>query len=431
VTEEPWEDFPPAVPEALPCDVPAPVPIGEAIAAVVAGFLGWTLDAFDFFLVVIALPVIAKDFHVSESEIAFSLMLTLMFRPVGAFLFGLLADRYGRRLPMMLDLVFYSVVEVATAFSPNLGTFLVLRALFGIGMGGEWGVGTSLVMEKVPARWRGALSGLLQEGYAAGYLLSGVAAWFMLDRFGWRPMFLLGGLPALLALFIRFAIKESDVWQRTKAESWSHLGRTLASNWKLWIYLTLLMAMMNFASHGTQDMFPTFLESFRGMDPRTYSQVVIVMMIGAILGGILFGFLSDRLGRRAMMIAALLGALAVTPLWAFSSTTAAILAGAFLMQFMVQGAWGIIPAHISELSPDRVRGFLPGFAYQCGNLIAASIALLQATLAKQFAYPRVMAASAAIIFTLAILATAIGRERRGAVFGVTEIAGEPIRPESE
>ncbi len=385
-----------------------------------AGFLGWTLDAFDFFLVVIALPAIAQDFGVDKPKIAFSLMLTLMFRPVGAFFFGLLADRYGRRLPMMIDLVFYSVVEVATAFAPNLTTFLVLRALFGIGMGGEWGVGMSLVMEKVPARWRGVLSGLLQEGYAAGYLLSAVAAWFMLHRFGWRPMFILGGLPALLALFIRFAIRESEIWKRTKAASWSHLARELASHWRIWIYLTLLMAMMNFASHGTQDMFPTFMESFRGLDTRTYSQVVIVMMIGAILGGLAFGLASDRWGRRAMMIAAFLGALAVTPLWAFSSGMAAILSGGFLMQFMVQGAWGIIPAHISELSPDRVRGFLPGFSYQCGNLIAASIALLQASLAERFDYPYVMATSAAVIFVFAILVTAAGRERRGAAFGITK-----------
>ena len=363
------------------------VPAREAVFAVTAGFLGWALDAFDFFLVVIALPMIAKDFGVSEPEIAFSLTLTLMFRPIGAFVFGLLADRYGRRIPMMIDLVFYSVVEVATAFSPNLTVFLILRALFGIGMGGEWGVGASLVMEKVPVRWRGVLSGLLQEGYAVGYLLSAVAAWFMLDRFGWRVMFLFGGLPALLTLLIRFGINESEIWRRTKAENWSHLGRTLRSHWKIWLYLTLLMAAMNFASHGTQDMFPTFMKQFRGMDARSYSQVVMLMMTGAIVGGVLFGTASDRLGRRVIMIVAFLGALAVTPVWAFSSDMTSIILGAVIMQFMVQGAWGIIPAHINELSPDRVRGFLPGFAYQCGNFIAASIAGVQAALARDTRIP--------------------------------------------
>jgi SHS family lactate transporter-like MFS transporter len=388
---------------------------------VTAGFLGWTLDAFDFFLVVIALPRIAADFQVKESAIAFSLMLTLVFRPVGAFLFGLLADRYGRRLPMMLNLVFYSAVEVATAFAPDLATFLVLRALFGIGMGGEWGVGTSLVMEKVPPRWRGVLSGFLQEGYAFGYLLSAVAAYFLLDRFGWRPLFVLGGAPALLALFVRFAIRESEVWEKSKAESWSHLGRGIASHWKLWLYLTALMAMMNFTSHGTQDIYPTFMTDYHGMAPKVYSQVVIVMMVGAVLGGVAFGLASDLFGRRWMMIVALLGALAVVPLWALSARMVPLVAGAFLMQFMVQGAWGIIPAHLSELSPDQVRGFLPGFSYQCGNLIAACISWTQSTLAEEYPYPQVLAVSAAMILVGAIVVTALGRERRGLPFG----QGEP------
>ncbi|HEY1629189.1 MAG TPA: MFS transporter, partial [Tepidisphaeraceae bacterium] len=360
------------------------IPMREAVFAVSAGFLGWTLDAFDFFLVVISVPKIAATFNVGTAAILASVTLTLVFRPVGAFIFGLLADRYGRRLPMMLDLIFYSIVEVATAFSPNLTTFLILRALFGIGMGGEWGVGASLVMEKVPAKWRGLLSGVLQEGYAFGYLLSAVAAYFLLERFGWRKMFILGGLPAILALFIRYFIKESEIWEKSKAESWSHLGRALASHWKLWIYLTLLMAMMNFSSHGTQDVYPTFMKVFRGLSTSVYSQIVIVGSIGAILGGVVFGMASDKLGRRAMMILAFIGALIVIPLWAFSTTLATITAGAFLMQFMVQGAWGIIPAHINELSPDQVRGFLPGFSYQCGNLIAASIAWMQATLATQY-----------------------------------------------
>ena len=396
---------------------PAPISNREAFVTVTAGFLGWTLDAFDFLLVVISLPRIAADFQVTTPVIAFSLTLTLMFRPVGAFIFGLMADRYGRRIPMMVNLIFYSAVEVATGFAPNLTTFLILRALFGIGMGGEWGVGTSLVMEKVSSKWRGLLGGLLQEGYAAGYLLAAVAALLMLDRFGWRSMFFLGGAPALLALFIRYFVKESEVWQKTKAESWSKLFRGIASHWKLWLYLTFLMAMMNFSSHGTQDMYPTFMQAFRQLDPKIYSKVVIVMMTGAILGGITFGVASDRFGRQRMMIVALLGALAVVPLWAFSLSMLMVVAGAFLMQFMVQGAWGIIPAHISELSPDQVRGFLPGFSYQCGNLIAASIAWVQATLAERLPYPQVMAASAAAIFTMAIIATAFGRERRGIAFG--------------
>jgi SHS family lactate transporter-like MFS transporter len=322
---------------------------------------------------------------------------------------------------MIVDLVFYSAVEVATGFAPNLTTFFILRALFGIGMGGEWGVGTSLVMEKVPPKWRGVLSGFLQEGYAAGYLLAAVAAYFMLDRFGWRPMFFLGGAPALLALFIRVFVKESDVWRKTKAESWSHLGRGIAAHWKLWVYLTLLMAMMNFSSHGTQDMYPTFMKEFRGLDAKVYSQVVIVMMVGALVGGIGFGLASDRLGRKRMMIAALICALGVAPMWAYSYRLGPIIAGAFLMQFMVQGAWGVIPAHLSELSPDHVRGFLPGFSYQCGNLIAASIAWVQAALAERLPYPHVMAATVAAILALAIAVIALGRERPGIEFGQEDL----------
>ncbi|HEV3416050.1 MAG TPA: MFS transporter [Pirellulales bacterium] len=389
----------------------------EAGFALAAGFLGWTLDAFDFFLVPISVPAIAKDFNTSEATILFSVTLTLMFRPVGAFIFGLLADRYGRRIPMMIDLVFYSAIEVATGFAPNLATFLVLRALFGIGMGGEWGVGASLVMEKVSAKWRGVLSGLLQEGYAFGFLLAAIAAHFMLEPLGWRSLFFLGGLPALLALFIRFWIKESEVWQKSKAESWSHLGRAITSHWRIWLYLTLLMAMLNFASHGTQDSYPTFMRDFHKMSPADYTRVVMIMMVGAILGGAVFGLASDHFGRRRMMILAFVGAIVILPIWALSVEMKWIMIGGFLMQFLVQGAWGVIPAHISELSPDQVRGFLPGFSYQCGNLVAASIGWLQARLAPQYGYPRVMAISAAVIFVVAIFVTALGRERRGVIFG--------------
>src|SRR6266545_4837392 len=189
-------------------------------AALLAGFLGWTLDAFDFFLVVVTLTAIAKEFHRTDKEIALSIALTLGFRPVGAFIFGLLADRYGRRLPLMLDLVFYSVVEVLSGLAPNYATFMVLRALFGIGMGGEWGVGASLAMEKVPPRLRGVLSGLLQEGYAAGYLLAAICYFFLFQHWGWRPLFMLGGLPALLAIFVRMRVKESEVWETARPADW-------------------------------------------------------------------------------------------------------------------------------------------------------------------------------------------------------------------
>jgi SHS family lactate transporter-like MFS transporter len=386
-------------------------------SALFAGFLGWTLDAFDFFLVVLTLTAIAKEFHKSDAAIALSITVTLAFRPVGAFIFGLLADRYGRRLPLMLDLVFYSVIEVLSGLAPNYATFMVLRALFGIGMGGEWGVGASLAMEKVPPRLRGVLSGLLQEGYAAGYLLAAVCYFFVFPRWGWRPMFFIGGLPALLALFVRFKVKESEVWKETRHENWAQLGRAIISHWRLFIYLTLLMMMMNFVSHGTQDMYPTLLKRHWQFSPQKVATVTAVSMVGAICGGLFFGMLSDRFGRRRSMIAALICALAVIPLWAFAPSLILLITGGVLMQFMVQGAWGVIPAHLSELSPNSVRGFLPGFAYQCGVLLAGSVAYVEAIFAQHTSYATAMALTAVTVFTGAIVVTALGREQRGIHFG--------------
>ena len=393
-----------------------PKPDGHG-PAVFAGFLGWTLDAFDFFLVVFSLTAIAQEFHRTDAAIAFSITLTLAFRPVGAFIFGLMADRYGRRIPLMIDLIFYSVVEVATGFAHSFTTFLVLRALFGIGMGGEWGVGASLAMEKVPPKLRGLLSGMLQQGYALGYLLAAVCFYFVFPRWGWRPMFFIGGLPALLGLFVRFKVKESEVWRKTRQSSWSNLGREIISHWKLFLYLTLLMMMMNFASHGTQDMFPTFLQRQWGMAPTKRAAITAISMVGAIFGGLLVGLLSDRFGRRKAMVASLVAAVAIVPLWAYAPSITLLIVGAFFIQFMVQGAWGIIPAHLSELSPDSVRGFLPGFAYQCGVLLAGSVAYVEAILAQRTSYANAMALTAFVVFTLAAVVVTLGREKKGIEFG--------------
>jgi SHS family lactate transporter-like MFS transporter len=394
-------------------------------AALLAGFLGWTLDAFDFFLVVMCLTAIQAEFKTDDQHMALTLAVTLAFRPVGALIFGLLADRYGRRLPLIIDLIFYSVVEVLSGLAPNYTTFLILRALFGIGMGGEWGVGASLAMEKVPPRLRGVLSGLLQEGYAAGYLLAAVCYFFVFPRWGWRPMFFIGGLPALLAIYVRVHVKESEIWKKTRHETWGQLGRGIASHWKLFIYLMLLIMMMSFVSHGTQDMYPTLLKRAWGFRPQKVAVVTAFTMVGAIAGGILFGLLSDRFGRRRSMIVALLCAMVVIPLWALSPSLSLLLAGGFLMQFMVQGAWGIIPAHLTELSPDSVRGFLPGFAYQCGVLLAGSIAYIQAVFAAKTSYPTTMALTTLTVLVGAIIITAVGREKRGIHFGGGASASTP------
>jgi len=385
--------------------------------AVVAGFLGWMLDAFDFFVVVMTLTAIAKEFHRSDAEIAASITVTLLFRPVGALIFGLLADRYGRRLPLMLDLIFYSVVEVLSGLAPTYWSFLVLRALFGIGMGGEWGVGASLVMEKVPPRLRGVFSGLLQQGYAAGYLLAALCYFFVFPRWGWRPMFFIGGFPALLALYIRFQVKESEVWQRTRHRDWSGLGRAIVSHWKLFLYLWLLMTMMNLVSHGTQDLYPTFLERDWGFTPQRRAILTMIANVGALTGGVLFGLYSDRIGRRRAITIALAGAIVMIPAWAFAPSLPVLFLGAFAMQFMVQGAWGVIPAHITELSPDAVRGFLPGFAYQCGVAVAAYVPTFQARLAARVTYTVAMPLTAGIAFAVCAIVAWLGPERRGITYG--------------
>jgi MFS transporter, SHS family, lactate transporter len=392
---------------------------GDHWAALTASFLGWTLDAFDFFLVAFCLTAIGKEFHQQDKAVALSITLTLAFRPVGAFIFGLIADRYGRRLPLMIDLVFYSAVEVATGFSPNFTTFLILRALFGIGMGGEWGVGASLAMEKVPSKWRGVLSGVLQQGYALGNLLAAVCYLLLFEKLGWRPLFFLGGLPALLALFVRFRVKESEVWEKSKQESWRHLGNSIQKHWKLFVYLTLLMTAMNFASHGTQDMYPTFLQRFWKFGPVERSAISAISMVGALIGGIVIGWASDRIGRKRAMVFSLLAGILVTPLWAYAPQLTLLVIGAFLMQFCVQGAWGVIPAHLSELSPNEIRGFMPGFAYQCGVLLAGSVGYFEAVLAEHMSYATAMALTAASVFACAALIAGLGRERKGIEFGAS------------
>lgn len=386
--------------------------------AVAACFLGWTLDAFDFFVLTFVLTSVAKDFHKSVLEISFAITASLFTRPVGAFLFGLLADRYGRRLPLMIDVLFYSAIEVLSGFAPRYSVFIALRLLYGIGMGGEWGVGASLALESVPVKWRGILSGLLQEGYAFGYLLAAIAYWVIFPHFGWRAMFFIGGLPALLTLFIRFKVKESEAWAATASRTdWRAYRRSIYQNGRRFLYLVLLMALMNFISHGTQDLYPAFLQLQRGFRPGTTALVTVVSMLGAIAGGLLVGLYSDRRGRRRAMIVSIGLALILIPAWIAAPNFALILVGAFLMQFMVQGAWGVIPAHINELSPDTLRGFFPGFAYQLGVAIAAFSAPIETALGKRMTYGHAMGIFAAIVLVLGAAVVAFGPEAHGVKFG--------------
>src|SRR5262245_53342839 len=395
--------------------------------AVLAGFLGWTLDAFDFFILTLVIEDLAHAFFPgspledARPRIALAITLTLAMRPVGAIVFGLMADRFGRRLPLMLNVLFYATISVLCGFAQTYWQFIALRMLFGVGMGGEWGVGASLALEHASPRIRGLLSGLLQEGYAIGNLLAAVAfrtvyPWAAAHYPGnaWRIMFFLGGLPALLSLFIRMRVKESDAWHEHRTD-WAEYRRIVFGNARRFFYLVLLMTMFNFMSHGTQDMYPTLLRTF-GYNKAQIADITILSMIGAVLGGLGFGFYSDRSGRRRAMITAASFGLAVLPMWLAGFSPIAMIAGVFLMQFFVQGAWGVIPAHINELSPAAARGFFPGFAYQLGVMCASSIPYIESWLGEMFTYKEAMGGLMVVVFIGVIAVVASGPEARGVSF---------------
>jgi MFS transporter, SHS family, lactate transporter len=384
---------------------------------VAATFLGWTLDAFDFFLLVFVLKDIAQEFNTQITDVTFAILLTLAMRPIGAFLFGRAADRWGRRPTLMIDVLLYSAIEFASGFAPSLTVLLVLRAIFGIAMGGEWGVGASLTMESIPPHARGFVSGLLQSGYPAGYFLASIVYGLLFQYIGWRGMFMVGVIPALLVFYIRRKVPESPTWKPT-ADS-SNTFTIVRSHWRLGLYAILLMTAFNFFSHGTQDLYPTFLQVQHGFSPHEVGLIAVIYNIGAIIGGIFFGSMSERFGRRRIIIIAALLSLVVLPVWAFSTSAVWLAAGAFLMQIMVQGAWGVIPVHLNELSPDAARGTFPGFVYQLGNLIASVNATLQATIATHYGgnYALALAAVAGSVAVLIAILTALGTEAKGIKFG--------------
>jgi SHS family lactate transporter-like MFS transporter len=393
--------------------------------ALVAGFLGWTIDAFDFFVLVFIVSAVAKDFGRSIPEIVLTITGSLAMRPVGAFIFGLLADRHGRRPLLIANILFYSLMEVLSGLAPTYGVFLVLRLLYGIGMGGEWGVGASLTMESVPQKWRGFASGLLQQGYAVGNILAAIAYYTIFPRWGWRPMFFIGALPAVITLYFCWKVQEPQAWHQSRTDAATY-KRMIFKNWKLFGYLVLLMAMMNFISHGTQDLYPTFLQRQRGYSVDATAIISIISMIGAMIGGVVFGHFSDRIGRRRSMVIAVLLAAVTIPLWILAPTQTLIVIGAFLMQFMVQGAWGVIPAHINELSPGQLRGFFPGFAYQVGVLIASSISYVEAVLGEHLSYTFSMGVLAAIVLLVGAVVIWLGPESKGISFVRPEAPATPM-----
>jgi MFS transporter, SHS family, lactate transporter len=384
----------------------------------IACFLGWSLDAFDFFILTFCVSAIATQFQAKVSAVAEAIFLTLAMRPVGAFLFGVMADKYGRRITLMVDIIAYSVFELASAFAPSLKVLLITRALFGIAMGGEWGVGAALAFETLPAEGRGFFSGLLQEGYAAGSLFAALIYRTVFPLVGWRGMFIVGALPAFLVIYIRTKVDESPAWLQGRGakDSQSHLSKDILTYVGTFVFLVILMFAFNSFSHGTQDLYPTFLQKDHHFTPQTVGLIAIIANIGALLGGVFFGTWSEKIGRRRAIVIAALLAIPVTRLWAYSHTVPMLALGGFVMQFMVQGAWGVIPAHLNELSPAKVRGTFPGFAYQIGNLLSSRNAVIQAKLAEQRyggVFAPVMAWTVVIVAALVAVVTWIGQERRG------------------
>ena len=385
----------------------------------IACFLGWALDAFDFFILVFCVSALATQFHTKVSAITEAIFLTLAMRPVGAILFGMMADRFGRRPILMVDIIAYSVFELAAALAPSLKVFLITRALFGVAMGGEWGVGAALAFETLPVEGRGFFSGLLQQGYAAGYLMAALTYAVAFRFVGWRGMFVIGALPAFLVIYIRTKVDESPAWTqgRVSREGESRLGKDILTYLGTFGFLVVLMFAFNSFSHGTQDLYPTFLQKDHKFTPQVVGMIAIIANIGALVGGIVFGNWSEKIGRRKAIVIAALLTIPVIPLWAYSHTMPMLALGGFLMQFLVQGAWGVIPAHLNELSPPAVRGTFPGFAYQLGNLLSSWNGVKQARFAERRyggIFAPVLAWTVLLVASLVAIVTWSGKERRGA-----------------
>jgi len=387
-------------------------------SAIWASYLGWMLDAFDFALMLFMLTAIAKEFGTDVKAVAQGVFLTLAARPIGAFCFGWLGERFGRRPVLMADIILFSLFEFASGFAPSLASLLILRFLFGIAMGGEWGLGASLVMESIPPKMRGPVSGVLQSGYPSGYLFASLVYFLLFDTIGWRGMFMVGIAPALLVLLIRVHVKESPVFEARRGKPHVNPVGELVRHWKIALYLVVLMTAFNFFSHGTQDLYPTFLQKQHHFDTHTTGILAAVMNVGAIVGGISLGIWSEWIGRRRAIIVASLLALPIIPLWAYSSTPLLLGIGGFLMQVAVQGAWGIVPVHLNELSPPLARSLFPGFAYQLGNLIASKNAPIQAGIAEARGdnYSLAIALVCGIMAVVIAIWTALGPERKNADF---------------
>jgi MFS transporter, SHS family, lactate transporter len=384
--------------------------------AIASGILGWTLDAFDFFVVVFLVDALAKHFAVGKASIVLTIGATLVMRPVGALLFGMLADRYGRRKPLMAVVGYFSLIEVLSGLALNYPMFFILRMLYGIGMGGFWGVGASLTLESAPKRWRGLFSGLLQGGYPLGYLLAAVAARLVLPAWGWRAMFFAGLLPGAITMLIAYLSPESEAWKQHRVPSVAGILRVMWEHRKSFAYLVLMLTLMTCLSHGTQDLYPDFLKTAHHFSPNVVAYLAMFYNVGALLGTISVGHTSERLGRRAGIICSLSLCALVIPLWAFGHSLVVLAVGAFLMQVGVQGAWGVMPAHLNELSPDAVRSLFPGFVYQLGVLFGSPTNTIEYALRDRIGYQWALTVFEGCTIAALVLVFAFGPERKGRNF---------------
>jgi SHS family lactate transporter-like MFS transporter len=384
--------------------------------AVAAGILGWTLDSFDFFVVVFMVDVLAQHFAVTKSSIVLTLGATLAMRPVGALLFGILADRYGRRKPLMAVVAYFSLIEVLSGLALNYPMFFALRLLYGIGMGGFWGVGASLTLESSPTRLRGLLSGLLQGGYPLGYLLAAVAARLILPAWGWRAMFWAGLVPGIITMVVAYKSPESAAWKQHRVPSISGIFRVMWEHRKSFSYLVLTLTLMICLSHGTQDLYPDFLKSAHHVSANMVAYLAMFYNVGALLATVSVGHISEKIGRRTGIICSLALCALVIPMWAFGHTLTILAIGAFLMQVGVQGAWGVIPAHLNELSPDAVRSLFPGFVYQLGVLFGSPTNTIEYALRDRIGYQWALTVFEACTIVLLVIVFALGPERKGKDF---------------
>lgn len=400
--------------------------------AVASGILGWVLDAFDFFVVVFLFDALASNFHVQKVAIIWTISITLAMRPVGALIFGALADRYGRRRPLMVCVLYFSIVTALSGFAPNYAFFVVMRALYGIGMGGYWGIGASFAMENAPQKRRGFLSGMMQGGYPFGYLLASVGMLTIMPHFGWRAMFLVGSSLAAVIVVMTWMSPESEAWKLHRMGSVVTIFKTLFQHMGSFSYLLLVMVVMSCLSHGTQDLYPDFLKTLPsiknvlvlGMKPL-YG-IPIIYNVGAITGAIFFGQISEKIGRRNAIMLALGLSLLSIPAWAFGGSLAMLVVGSYVMQTGVQGAFGVIPAHLNELSPDSVRSLFPGFVYQLGVLVASPAVALEFRLRDRFGYPWALTLFEVVVIVLLLFIFAFGPEQRGRSFQRKESGSEAV-----